>query len=78
MATGIRDPGWKKITIRDKHPGSAKPETNNYFEIDNLFRSLLPPFIPENPLVRGMDLKIRIWIRTKMSRIPITGFRAFF
>jgi hypothetical protein len=21
--SGIRDPGWKKIRIRDKHPGSA-------------------------------------------------------
>jgi hypothetical protein len=23
MFFGIRDPGWEKIRIRDKHPGSA-------------------------------------------------------
>jgi hypothetical protein len=23
LGSGIRDPGWEKIRIRDKHPGSA-------------------------------------------------------
>jgi hypothetical protein len=39
FGSGIRDPGWLKIRIRDKHPGSATlPETIEYCLIrhDNL------------------------------------------
>jgi hypothetical protein len=42
----IRDPGWVKIRIRDKHPGSATLFAKYFF----LCRPSCPfPFSEENP-----------------------------
>jgi hypothetical protein len=32
FGSGIRDPGWVKISIRDKHPGSATLVIHSIFK----------------------------------------------
>ncbi len=49
MDPGSRDPGWIKIRIRDKHPGSATPtfwvESERYLKLSaDLWNAKCPKF----------------------------------
>jgi hypothetical protein len=43
----IRDPGWVKIRIRDKHPGSATLRNTSY---DSTFYN----YVEENQIANGL------------------------
>jgi hypothetical protein len=72
--SGIRDPGWVKIRIRDKHPGSAtlvlnkKQTTSTQYHFSPLLRRYLhlKDLLHFGKRIR-MRIKVQSWIRIRIT-----------
>jgi hypothetical protein len=67
MFLGIRDPGWEKILIRDKHPGSATLIADIVFPRVGGGRGL-----PRNaPLITEYEVPQLLHLYTLMQRLNV-------